>query len=111
MHTLLIQLNETLVSFGFTLIGAILLLFLGIIGYFLKEFGEQVKQLKYVVQELQITMSTEKSKSDSYWKACETKHNLLDEVIRGVNNKIDYHGVKLAEHELDIAVIKNEISL
>jgi len=111
MHTLLIQLNETLVSVGFTIIGAILLLFLGIIGYFLKEFGEGVKQLKDIVKELQITVSTEKNKADSYWKACESKHGLLEEILKGVNTRIDYHGIKLAEHDLDIAVIKNEISL
>jgi hypothetical protein len=105
------EINDTIFTVGFSLIGTVLATLLAVIGYFLKEFGEQVKQLKFIVQELQITMGSEKSRSDSYWKACETKHGLLDEMFKTVHHKIDAHGNKIAEQGLDIAVIKNELSL
>ena len=79
-----------------------LMLLLAVIGYFLKEFGEQVKQLKLIVQELQIAMVGEKSRSESYWKACEVAHQLIDKKFDGVEVKLEKHGNKIAEHDLAI---------
>lgn len=86
--------------------GFILSLLLGIVSYFLKKFVQQLELLREVVQQLQITVSTEKSRSDGFWIACEHSHKIVERRLNDHAKSINEHALKIEKHDIQISQLK-----
>lgn len=97
---------STLLAF-LTIAGFILSLLLGIVSYFLKKFVQQLELLREVVQQLQITVSTEKSRTDGFWIACEHSHRIVERRLNDHSKSLSEHALKIEKHDIQISEIKN----
>jgi hypothetical protein len=93
--------NESVLTFILSVTGFLIVMLLGIIAFFLKEFAEQVKMLKLAVSELQLIVGSEKTRSESFIKSCEKVHTVVDK-------RLDEHGKRLDLHEMEISLIKSK---
>lgn len=89
----------TVMDYMVTISGSIILLLLGGISYFLKQFATSVKDLKNTVEQLRLVLSVEQEKVNNI------KETLLTS-LTVVDGKLNFLSTKVDQHDKDITVLK-----
>ncbi len=84
-----------------TISGFLIVTLLSIIAYFLKDFVNQVKDLKQAVIDLQITIRSDQASIDGWRESEREKHDVIAK-------RLDDHGRRLDMHEIEITAIKTK---
>ena len=93
------QTDLTVMDYMVTISGTLILLLLGGIGYFLRQFASSVRDLKITVDQLRLVLSVEQEKI----------HNIKETLIASLSNvdiKLNVLNVKVDQHDKDITVLK-----
>jgi hypothetical protein len=71
--------NEiNIVMLIFSVAGTVILLLIGLIGFFLKTFVKAIDDLKFTVNDLKLVVELQKQELKSFNKLCEIKHKSID---------------------------------
>jgi len=93
------QTDLTVMDYMVTISGSIILLLLGGISYFLRQFASSVKDLKSTVEQLRLVLSVEQEKVSNMKETLITSLTIMDTKLVSISNKVD-------QHEKDIVVLK-----
>jgi hypothetical protein len=95
----MINTDLTIMDYMITISGSLILILLGGIGYFLRQFAISVKDLKFTVDQLRIVLSVEQEKIHNIKETVSTSLVNIDTKLTGMSIKID-------QHDRDITVLK-----
>lgn len=95
--------NETLASFFLTVAGAIIMLLLGGIMYFLKKWIDSTDALTCSVNDLKTTVALLQSNQGNNDRNCTKRHEVID-------RRLNDHSEKIHEHSEAIVEIQSRIS-
>ncbi len=82
-----------------TISGSLILVLLGAIGWFLKQFATSVKDLKSTVEQLRLVLSVEQEKVNNIKEVLTSSNNKLEDTFIDVYNRLDMV-------EKDVAILK-----
>ena len=102
------QIPEVAYQFILYLAGAIIMLLLGAIAFFLQKWIGSTDKLTESVNNLGSTVSLMKTNQDNFADKCGFHHKTIDGVLREHRKAIDANTEKLNEHGEAIAELKSE---
>lgn len=109
METLLIPLvviDDSIFNVAVSVVGVVFMLLTAVLGYFLKKLGDRIEQFGEIVNGLQLMFASDKEINKAYWKSCEVTHGIINNKFNDIHTTLGKHGEKLAEHDIDIQVLK-----
>lgn len=91
--------NDQIVTLITSIVGFVIVSLLGGNIYFVKNLITTINNLKDSVIEHKLVIETEKIKTIDFRENCKSTHDV-------VNNRLNQHSKKLAEHEQQITILK-----
>jgi len=95
----MINTELSLMDYMVTISGSLILILLGAIGYFLKQFASSVKDLKSTVEQLRLVLSVEQEKINNLRETLVSSNSVLE-------NKVTILTDKVEKNTEDIVVLK-----
>ena len=69
--------------------GAIIMVLLGVVSFFLKPLLRAIDSLKEAVNDLKLLVELQKQEAKSFNKLCEFKHNMIEKRLLDIENEKD----------------------
>jgi hypothetical protein len=66
--------------------GAIILILVGVVGFFMKSFLKAIDDLKLTVGELKLVVELQKQDAKSFNKLCDLKHSVIEKRLDEIEN-------------------------
>lgn len=95
--------NEQTFIILLSIAGSIILLLIGVLGYFLKQNVALLKELNISFQTFREDYATTKERVVNLQGNCKEKHDTI-------NVRLNEHGKRLDNHEKDIEVLKHQVN-
>lgn len=71
--------------------GAIIIILIGVVGFFMKSFLKAIEDLKLTVSELKLVVELQKQESKSFTKLCDFKHSAIERRLEEIENCKENH--------------------
>jgi hypothetical protein len=95
----MINTELSLMDYMVTISGSLILILLGAIGYFLKQFAGSVKDLKSTVEQLRLVLSVEQEKVNHLRETLVASNAILDTKVTNLSTRVE-------QNTNDILVLK-----
>ena len=93
--------NMTVFQLIFGVIQSLFLLFLGVVGYYTKEFVKSVKVLTENVQNIQLHNA-------SFDTSCNAKHSVINDNFKEIFEIVEEHENDINTLKTDVAILKSK---
>lgn len=91
--------NPETLTFAMSLSGFIIILLLGIIGYFFRQTYATLKDLVEIVNNLKMIMNIQKNELSNFKSGCTEKHHTITHRLNTHADRLDDHGNRITAIE------------